>query len=137
MRDQDRPDTGVLGSRSVPSADATGTFRAVAAAERHACGLRTTGRIVCWGDNENGELDAPAGSDFVAISGVHDHTCALTSAGELECWGSAAGGATGPALKIANQSRLRSVTTPTTISASTPRARSARPRRFARAFNSP
>ena len=56
---------------TVPSADATGTFRAVAAAERHACGLRTTGRIVCWGDNENGELDAPAGSDFVAISGVH------------------------------------------------------------------
>ena len=38
----------------------SGQFRAVSAGSYHACGLRNTGAIECWGGNDFGQIDAPA-----------------------------------------------------------------------------
>lgn len=34
-------------------------LQALAVGDKHACGLRTTGAVYCWGDNADGQLDAP------------------------------------------------------------------------------
>ena len=52
----------------------------------HTCGLRTNGAITCWGDNEQGQTDAPAGS-FTAVSAGGAHTCGLRTNGAITCWG--------------------------------------------------
>ena len=59
-----------------------GRFTAVAAGSEHTCGLRPTGAIECWGNNEDGQTDTPAGR-FTAIS----DTCAIRSDGAIVCWG--------------------------------------------------
>jgi alpha-tubulin suppressor-like RCC1 family protein len=64
----------------------------------HACGLRTTGTVVCWG-LVPGRPDAlpprtamPAEveglSDVVEIAVADDHDCARTRGGAVWCWGS-------------------------------------------------
>lgn len=65
----------------------------------HACGLRKSGRVRCWGTNPDGQLgngsEAPS-STPVAVIGIRDatqisagsgRTCALRGAGTISCWG--------------------------------------------------
>ena len=77
-------------------------FIAVSAGDRHSCGLRESGEIVCWGFEtpDDGQLDAPEGS-FLAVTVPNHigwHTCAIAetfetvaasavASGEIECWG--------------------------------------------------
>ena len=61
-------------------------FTAVSAGGSHTCGLRESGAIECWGDNEYGQTDVPGGS-FSAVSAGSRHTCALRASGAVECWG--------------------------------------------------
>ena len=77
-------------------------FIAVSAGDRHSCGLRESGEIVCWGFEtpDDGQLDAPEGS-FLAVTAPNHigwHTCAIAetfetaaasvvASGEIECWG--------------------------------------------------
>ena len=70
---------------TISAAPAAG-FVAVSGGGVHTCGLRTSGAIECWGDNEFGQADAPAGS-FTAISAGIFHTCGLRESGEVACWG--------------------------------------------------
>ena len=45
-------------------------------------------KIVAWGSNEHGQLNAPSGNDFVAIdAGQGFHCLALRADGSLEAWG--------------------------------------------------
>jgi cysteine-rich repeat protein len=74
----------------------------VAVGEGHACALRATGVVSCWGDDAVGQLGdndmdttdsaipvdvtgLPAGGATQIVTG-QDHTCALAS-GEVYCWG--------------------------------------------------
>ena len=50
------------------------------------CGLRTNGTIACWGDNRNGQLNAPSGR-FSAVSAGGVHSCGLRTDGTIACWG--------------------------------------------------
>lgn len=73
---------------------------AVRAGEAHACALRASGRVVCWGYNRDGRLgngetawvqptpvQVKGLRDAVAVTAGGEHTCALRESGEVVCWG--------------------------------------------------
>jgi len=78
----------------------------VAAGARHTCALLSTGRILCWGANDHGQLgigeltdymppvQVSSSVDFTAIAAGGDTTCALAS-GDVYCWGRNDEGQTG------------------------------------------
>ena len=68
--------------------------------ESHACAVRRSGRVVCWGDNGTGQLGDGSperrSSTAVAVSGLAGvevvsagggHSCALKPSGQVLCWG--------------------------------------------------
>jgi hypothetical protein len=58
----------------------------IASGNRFSCALDAGGAISCWGDADDGRLDAPEGS-FTQIEACSDHACAVASNGTVECWG--------------------------------------------------
>ncbi len=66
---------------------------------QHACALRASGRVICWGNNSYGELGIPTPSSSpapVAVPGLldatqacagHSYTCARRRTGQVVCWG--------------------------------------------------
>ncbi len=71
----------------VERATYVGQFVAVAIGTDHSCGLRTHGRIECWGSNRYGESDPPD-STFSAVSAGTFHSCGLRTDKTIQCWGS-------------------------------------------------
>lgn len=65
---------------AMPGAGTIGT------GDSHTCALRDTGEVVCWGSNDKGQADAPAGK-FRWLSAGQDRTCAVAESGEVRCWG--------------------------------------------------
>jgi hypothetical protein len=61
-------------------------FTSVVAADQYTCGLRSDGRITCFGRHDVGQLDAPSGA-YAAIAGSGSDMCALGLDGTLACWG--------------------------------------------------
>ena len=53
----------------------------------HTCGLTDNGTIVCWGNNYDGQTDAPGGS-FSSVSAGSYHSCGLRTDATIACWGS-------------------------------------------------
>ncbi len=89
------------GSSSTPVAvpGVTGTAVSISAGIDHTCAVMSTGKIMCWGYNSNGQVGngtvgAPASAAFVsniasgatAVSAGGYHTCAIVSGG-MQCWG--------------------------------------------------
>ena len=52
----------------------------------HACGLRISGAVDCWGENKSGPATAPQGRFSQVSAGLH-HACGLLVSGKVECWG--------------------------------------------------
>lgn len=61
-------------------------FAALTAGARHFCGLDATARPVCWGADDQGQLDAPTDL-LLQFDAAADYTCAITAAAEPLCWG--------------------------------------------------
>ena len=72
----------------------------VSAGTAHACVLRESGEVSCWGSNFHGQLGNASGgeistaqvqvlgiSDAVDVSASVTHTCAVHATGEVSCWG--------------------------------------------------
>ena len=64
----------------------TTTYKDVSAGGRHSCGLSTSGTITCWGNDDDGQVNAPSGS-FKAVSVGEEHSCGLSTSGTITCWG--------------------------------------------------
>lgn len=76
----------------------------------HACSLTTAGGVLCWGNNDYGQLgngsitlsSVPVAvnglsSGVSALSAGYNHTCALTTTGGVLCWGDGSAGQLGNA----------------------------------------
>lgn len=79
---------------------------AISVGGTHACAVRATGALVCWGTNGNGQLGdgtettapVPVAAqimDVKAVSAGDSYTCAVRGDGSVWCWGSNARGALG------------------------------------------
>ena len=90
------PDEVVASTSQEP--EVTG-FITLAAAPNHACALHSSGRVYCWGANDEGQLgtgnlephnepvEVKGLVDAVSVSvGLH-HSCALHKSGRVSCWG--------------------------------------------------
>lgn len=75
------------------------TFLRISAGGRHTCGIATSGRIYCWGDNLQGELGEPSlrsspvpipilsTASFIDVATGAEHSCGLRTDGFTFCWG--------------------------------------------------
>ncbi|MEM6291826.1 MAG: hypothetical protein AAGA54_11190 [Myxococcota bacterium] len=80
----------------------------LAAGDRHSCARLNSGRVVCWGSNDQGQIGGPRSGgrlkpgpvrgvgDAVDISLGLAHTCAARKTGQVACWGSNEHAALGP-----------------------------------------
>lgn len=79
----------------------------IAVGNRHTCAVVSTGRVACWGENDEGQrgdgtTDSPENATFVGalldatdISAGWDHTCVVRANGMLACWGNNSNGQLG------------------------------------------
>lgn len=85
---------------SLPTRAASGyRFSTLALAAGGACGIESEGQVVCWGQNNVGQLGdgstiargapapVPGLTDAIQILGGGRHFCARTSSGDVWCWG--------------------------------------------------
>jgi alpha-tubulin suppressor-like RCC1 family protein len=79
------------------------TFTSLAGGAWHSCGLRNDKAVLCWGDDDAGQLGndaaftdspvpvvvagSPATHAFVSVNAGHAHTCGVTPGGAALCWG--------------------------------------------------
>lgn len=62
-------------------------FRRISAGSFHTCGITMEDlRIVCWGDDSDGQASPPAGR-FEEIASGPRHSCAITERSDAICWG--------------------------------------------------
>ena len=74
---------------TTPTSPATNgsIFVQVANGENHTCGLLGNGRVLCWGTNDQGQLDAPDDLRFRQITSGWRFSCGILTNGTMTCWG--------------------------------------------------
>lgn len=61
-------------------------WQQVTVGDRHACAIGEDSRVVCWGDDDQGQLAVPEAT-FSEIEAAADHTCGMTTTNTALCWG--------------------------------------------------
>jgi len=69
-----------------PSPSEAEGFVQVSAGKHHACGVKTDGRLVCWGNNDENQSAVPYGK-FQHVSAGGSHSCRVKTDGNVACWG--------------------------------------------------
>jgi len=77
-----------------------GGAHTIAAGGGHTCAATSGAGVLCWGDNDGGELgnSTTTGSrlpvvvtglteDIISLAAGYEHSCAVTAAGAVKCWG--------------------------------------------------
>jgi len=76
------------GSRRSTVAHALGAVTALVAMVASEQTAWADGTVVCWGDNNNGQVTTPVGLiDVAQVAGGGIHTVALRRDGTVVCWG--------------------------------------------------
>lgn len=87
---------------------------AVAAGQTHTCAVRSSGAVLCWGNNDYGQLgdgSTTSSRSPVTVGGLTDavdvavgsrHSCVLRSTGSVACWGTNARGQLGDGGTVAS-----------------------------------
>ena len=89
------PTTGgqpIPGGTPLPSstfASSASKYQAVDAGKNHTCGIKRDNTLECWGDNTQGQTDAPEGQ-FLSVSAGGVYSCGIDFQNQLQCWGHAA-----------------------------------------------
>ena len=90
---------GDRGDSCVTTTCSSNPIVALTAGTSHACVLRETGIVTCWGRNADGQLgdgtltprssgvQVPGIADAVALAAGDRHTCAVRRGGQVVCWG--------------------------------------------------
>jgi alpha-tubulin suppressor-like RCC1 family protein len=99
--------------RPVDVSGLTAGVKAIATGWRHSCAVTSVGRVVCWGNNHDGQLgdgtraDRKKPEDVVglmsnatALATGERHTCALTPGGGVKCWGNNHDGELGDGTRV-------------------------------------
>jgi alpha-tubulin suppressor-like RCC1 family protein len=81
---------------------------AIASGQNHTCVVRASGKVSCWGDNQDGQLgngqtntrspspvDVTGVTDARAVACGASFSCALRASGGVACWGNGLGGQLG------------------------------------------
>ncbi len=50
---------------------------------RHTCLRSNDSTVVCWGENDFGQTDAPTGAGFAQVSAGTEHSCAVRENGSI------------------------------------------------------
>jgi len=80
----------------------------------HTCVIEADGTLTCWGANNRGQLDAPAGT-YKALAAGAIYTCAIATDDTIACWGYNTNGSIHPPADTNNpmpRSPSQAVTTP-------------------------
>jgi len=79
------------GQSTVPdemAAAGAAAFGQIAAGNAHACDLRRDGTVSCWGDNTDGQTNAPTTTGyFTQVVAGNNFSCGLGADGKVACWG--------------------------------------------------
>jgi len=85
-----------------PTEVSTTDWRSVTTGDNHSCGIRTSGRLYCWGLDDTGQLGdglplaqqslpvevAGGATNWASVDAGGSQTCARKTNGRLFCWGS-------------------------------------------------
>jgi alpha-tubulin suppressor-like RCC1 family protein len=86
-------------TQAVPEAGGSSDWRALVAGYDHSCGIRTTGRLYCWGSNQFGQIGRNSttpvyqhpveagGGTWLAVDIGNRFTCGIRATRRLYCWG--------------------------------------------------
>jgi YD repeat-containing protein len=91
---------GNLRTKSTSTAPSTVSITKITTGFNHSCALTNSGGVICWGNNDYGQLGDGTNTSRltpVAVSGLSSnvididaggfHTCVLLSSGSMKCWG--------------------------------------------------
>ena len=72
----------------MPEPESDVKYTAISSGANHVCALAADGSIMCWGDDDEGQVsDRPTSGRFTQVSSGDKHTCALRDGGAVICWG--------------------------------------------------